>query len=95
MNSAGTFTLPVTSLNEPSPTLQVRDVKDWYVEYLADMLADDDQEELASPLLVISSVTKSEFKPEHLASYSYEVSSLSMPIHNAIIMYKHACHFRL
>ena len=79
MNSAGAFTLPFASLNEPSPTLQVRDVKDWYVEYLADMLAEDDQEELASPLLVIASVTKLEFRPERLGAYFYEVSSLGMP----------------
>ena len=46
------------------------------------MLADDDQEKLAFPLLVIVSVTKLEFRPERLASYSYEDLVLAC-LHNA------------
>ena len=60
-------------MREPPADLKVRDVKQWYVEYLSELLGEDDQEELASPLLVISSVGKSEFRHEHLSSYTYEV----------------------
>ena len=60
-------------MKEPPLALKVRDVKEWYVDYLAETLMDNDQEELAGPLLVIASVSKSEFRPERLASYSYEV----------------------
>ena len=34
----------------------------------------DDKEVLASPLLVVASVGKEEFRPERLASYTYKVS---------------------
>lgn len=42
--ASGNFTLPITALREPPPTLKVRDVKQWYVDYLADMLTSDDNE---------------------------------------------------
>ena len=47
---AGSFTLPISCLKDPPATLKVRDMKEWYIEYLAEMLANDDQEDLASPL---------------------------------------------
>ena len=76
--ASGTFTLPITALREPPPTLKVRDVKQWYVDYLAEMLTSDDNEMMASPLLVIASVGIEEFKPEHFSSYTYEVSNFDL-----------------
>lgn len=73
--ASGTFTLPISALREPSPTLKVRDVKQWYVDFLAEMLTSDDNEMMASPLLVIASVGIEEFKSEHFSSYTYEVSN--------------------
>ena len=70
----GTLTLPTSALREPPPNLKVRDVKQWYVDYLAEKLTMDDKEVLASPLLVVASVGKEEFRPERLASYTYKVS---------------------
>ena len=51
-------------------------MKEWYVDYLVQMLLDEnnDHEDLTAPLLVIASVSKSEFKLKNLHSYSYEVS---------------------
>ena len=71
---SGTFTLPISTLREPPPNLKVRDVKQWYVDYLAEKLTVDDKEALASPLLVVASVAKAEFRTERLASYTYKVS---------------------
>lgn len=70
----GTFSIPISALKEPPNGLKVREVKTWYVEYLADALTEDDREDITSPLVVISSVKKSEFKPDHVGSYSYEVT---------------------
>ena len=33
----------VSALREPPPSLKVRDVKQWYVDYLADLLSEDDR----------------------------------------------------
>lgn len=57
----------------------MRDVKQWYVEYLAEKLTVDDKE--SSPLLVVASVGKEEFGPEPLASYTYMVSVKMCKIH--------------
>lgn len=58
---AGTvFSLPVDSLRDPPPHLRVRDVKEWYVDYLVGMLLeeDGDHEDLTAPLLVIASCSE-------------------------------------
>lgn len=60
LHSTGIFTLPVSCLKEPPPTLKVRDIKEWYVDYLVEMMSNDDQGELTSPLLVVASVGKSD-----------------------------------
>ncbi len=45
---AGTFNVAVSNLRDPPDNLHVRDVKEWYVELLTNMLKDDskDHEEL-------------------------------------------------
>ena len=73
MHFTGIFALPVSTLREPSPTLQVRDVKDWYVDYLVELMSTNDQEDLTAPLLVIASVCKTYFKVDNLCTYTYEV----------------------
>ena len=45
----GTFSIPFSSLQDPPPSLKIRDVKEWYVDYLVDLLTEDDQEDLSSP----------------------------------------------
>ncbi len=69
------FTLPIDALRDPPPYLRVREVKEWYVDYLAEMLLDEkgDHEDLTAPLLVIASATKSDFRPKSANSYTYEV----------------------
>ena len=37
------------------------------------MISMDDQEDLTSPLLVVASVGKSEFRPERRDTYTYEI----------------------
>lgn len=71
----GVYNLPVCSLREPPQYLRVREVKDWYVDYLMEMLLDEetDHEDLTSPLLVVASVTKRDFKSKNIHSYTYEV----------------------
>lgn len=53
----------------------VRDTKEWYVDYLADMLSksEEDHEDLTAPLLVIASVTKEEFRSTNKDKYTYQV----------------------
>ena len=68
----GTFRVSISAMKMPPPNLQVRDVKEWYVDFLTESMQDDN-EDLSSPFLVICSVSKEEFRPECLASYSYDV----------------------
>ena len=77
-NHTGVFTLPVISLREPPPHLKVRDVKQWYVQYLVQMLLNDegDHEDLTAPLLVIASVTRENFKQKDLHKYTYTVRNV-------------------
>jgi hypothetical protein len=66
-------------IREAPPYLHVRDVKEWYVEFLMKMLLDEgeDHEDITAPLLVIASVPKDEFRPRNLNSYTYQVCSYS------------------
>ena len=50
-----------------------QDVKEWYVNFSAESLKDEesDHEELTSPLLVIASVSKFEFRDENISKYTY------------------------
>ena len=68
--------LPVRSLQLPPQHLQVREVKQWYVDYLVGILSEekDDHEHLTAPLLVIASVEKESFKMRDLNSYTFQVS---------------------
>lgn len=67
--------MQVSHLKDPSPQYQIRDVKEWYVQYLASLLSDkeSDHEELTAPLLVIASVEASAFQHRHVERYTYEV----------------------
>ncbi len=71
----GVFSLPVNTLQDPPGFLRVREVKDWYVDYLANMLHEDkgDHEDLTAPLLVIASVNKDGFQERNIGKYTYEV----------------------
>lgn len=71
----GVFSIPVTALHDPPALLRVREVKDWYVDYLAGMLLEDksDHEDLTAPLLVIASVEKDKFQEKNISKYTYEV----------------------
>ena len=73
----GVYDLPIDLLREPPDYLRVREVKEWFVEYLVDMLGEEesDHEDLTAPLLVIVSCNKAEFRPRHMQKYTYEVSS--------------------
>ena len=70
----GTFTLPISCLRNPPPQLRVRDIKEWYIDYLVNLLEKDDHEELTAPLLVIASVGPAEFRSSLISTYSYEVN---------------------
>ncbi len=72
---AGVFTLPVAALRDPRPCLIIREVKDWYVDYLVRMLTaeEGDHEDLTAPLLVIALVKQSDFQQKNVNSYTYEV----------------------
>ncbi len=72
---AGTHDIPVDQLRDPPACLRVRDVKQWYVNYLADELRKEnhDLEELTAPLLVLASTTKEEFRTRDMSSYTFEV----------------------
>ena len=71
----GTYNIQISQLREPPEYLQVREVKEWYIEYLEEMLLDDtgDHEDLTSPLLVLASVSKEEFREKCMDKYSYQV----------------------
>jgi len=62
-------------LREAPDSIRIRDVKEWYVEYLTDVLLKEegDHEDLTSPLLVIASVAPADFKQSKLSTYTYEV----------------------
>ena len=51
-----------------STYIQIRNVKEWYVNHLTDMLSKelDDHEDLMAPMLVASSVAKNQFKQNEL-----------------------------
>lgn len=53
----------------------MREVKQWYVDYLSNMLLkeDSDHEDLTAPLLVIVSVDKKDFKEENIKKYTFQV----------------------
>lgn len=71
----GVYMLPVSMLREPPQYLRVREIKEWYVEFLMKMIMDEgeDHEDITAPLLVIASVPKEEFRQKNLNMYSYEV----------------------
>ena len=50
-HTSGVFSLPLESLREPPLFLRVREVKEWYVEYLTEMLTreEGDHEDLTAP----------------------------------------------
>ena len=64
-------------LTEPPDYLRVREIKQWYVDFLVKMLLneEEDREDITAPLLVIVSVSKEEFKQKNLNQYTYEVCS--------------------
>ena len=72
---AGTYNVSLDQLNSPSPLLRVREVKEWFVEYLAEELKkeNNDHEEMTAPLVIIAKVTKEEFRTRDLSSYTFEV----------------------
>ena len=73
--SLGTYQIPIEQLHEPPPCLQVREVKQWYVDYLVKMLQNDldDHEDLTAPLLVVTSVKKKQFSTANIDKYTYQV----------------------
>lgn len=83
---AGTFTVPISNLRDPPSSLKVRDVKGWYVDYLVGLLSTNDQEDLTLPLLVLASVGKTDFRPERLATYTYQVLCSAF-----ILIYRKIC----
>lgn len=72
---AGTHDIPVDQLRDSPAYMKVRDVKDWYVNYLTDELQKDnhDLEELTAPLLVVASTTKEDYRTKDMSSYTFEV----------------------
>ena len=71
----GTYNISLDQLRNPSPLLKVRDVKEWYVEYLAEEFKKEknDHEEMTASLVVIGNVTREEFRTRELNSYSFQV----------------------
>lgn len=71
----GTYNITLEQLRNPSPLLRVRDVKEWYVEYLAEEFRkeNNDHEEMTAPLVVIANVTKEDWRTRDLNSYTFEV----------------------
>ena len=59
----GVFDVPVAKLVEPPPSLRVREVEEWYVKMLEDMIASEhgDHEDLTAPLLAIVSLPSKNF----------------------------------
>ena len=60
-------------LSDPPDYLRIRDVKGLYMNFITEGLKDkeSDHEELTSPLLVIASVSKSEFRDNNISKYVY------------------------
>ena len=69
----GVFTLPVSALRNPPPYLRVREVKNWYVDYLATLLTNEDAEDLTAPFMLVVSVDTTAFQANNTNSYTYEV----------------------
>lgn len=71
----GTYQIPVELLQDPPTFLKIRDVKEWYVDYLVEMLrtTEDDHEDLTAPLLVVASVKKEDFRMSNKDKYTYQV----------------------
>ena len=72
-HSKGTFALPLYTLRDPLEYLRVRDVKEWYVDYLITLIGEEDAEDLTAPFLVVASVAASVFVASKISSYTYEV----------------------
>ena len=80
----GVFNIDMEKLSDPPDYLRIRDVKEWYVNFIAESLKDEenDHEELTSPLLVIASVSKSEFRDKNISKYTYQVClKIAMLVH--------------
>ena len=77
----GTYQINVNQLQEPPEYLRVREVKDWYVDLLGEMLAEEagDHEDLTAPLLVVAPVTKEDFKVQNVNKYTYQVRVVRDP----------------
>ncbi len=73
------YDLSFDLLKEPSDYYQVREVKEWFVQYLVNMLKEEetDHEDLTDPLLVIASCSVNDFKAVNRHNYTYEVKSFS------------------
>jgi len=59
----GNYIVNVEQLRDPPDILRIREVRDWYVEFLMKMFEGDgdsqqDYEELTAPLLVVCSENK-------------------------------------
>ena len=65
----------MSQLKDPPEYLRIRDIKPWYVNYLADMMetSHGDHEDLTSPLLVVASVNKQDFKLQSILKYTFKV----------------------
>ena len=71
---SGVYAISVSALQEPPEYLRVRDIKEWYVDYLVKMLLEEgDCEDLTSPLLVLASVTREEFREKNIDQYTFKV----------------------
>lgn len=71
----GIFNIPIEQLRGPPDDLKVRDVKEWYIESLAGMLREEqeDHEDLTAPMLVLASVKKHEFLQSNPEKHLYYV----------------------
>lgn len=60
--------------------MQIREVKQWYVEYLAQKIKENpgDTEDLTAPLVVVCNETKDHFDSSKVDYYTYEVIGGSM-----------------
>ena len=85
----GVHIIPVSALKQPPVYLRVREAKEWYIDYLVKTLLEegDDREDLTSPLLVVASVTKGEFRVKNVAHYTFEVGLQSHIIMSNIVFY--------
>ena len=67
------FNIPIENLRDPPAYLRVREVKDWYVDFLTTLLLNEDAEDLTAPFMVKASVSPSELRAQKLNTYTYEV----------------------